>query len=212
MKRPLLVLGCGGHGKVVADAALVGGTRVLGFADDAERWRGGSLLGLPVLAIGRAETLALCRKEGAEIVLAIGDNRTRQRVFRELLAEGLSLATVIHPTAIIAPSATVGIGTVVFAGTIVNADARIGQNVILNTGVRVDHDNVIGDHAHLSPGVTLGGTVTVGEGTHLAVGVSVRNNVAVGAWSVVGVGAAVVGAIPDEVVAFGTPAKVVRRA
>lgn len=208
--KPLLVLGCGGHGKVVADAAIASGRRVLGFADDAERWRGATLLGLPVLAIGRDETLALCRREEAEVVLAIGDNRIRARVFEELARKGLTLGTVRHPSAVVAGSVTVGPGTVIFASVVVNPDARIGQNVILNTGVRLDHDNVIGDHAHLSPGATLGGTVTVGEGTHLGVGVSVRNNVSIGAWSIVGVGAAVVGPIPGGVVAYGVPARVVR--
>src|SRR5512139_4350079 len=81
---PLVVLGCGGHGKVVADAAVASGRRVLGFADDAECLRGQSVSGLPVLAVGRDELLGLCGREGAEVALAIGDNSVRARVLSEL--------------------------------------------------------------------------------------------------------------------------------
>ncbi|MBM4362762.1 MAG: NeuD/PglB/VioB family sugar acetyltransferase, partial [Deltaproteobacteria bacterium] len=186
------------------------GRLVLGFADGAPALAGTWVMGLPVLATGNADAIALARAEGAEIVLALGDNALRARVLAELDAAGVVAGTVVHPRATISPAATLGAGTVVFAGAVVNPGARIGRNVILNTCASVDHDADIGDHAHLSPRVVLGGTVTVGEGTHLGVGVSVRNNVTIGAWSLVGVGAAVVTDLPGGVVAFGVPARIAR--
>lgn len=210
MSRSLLVFGGGGHGKVVADAALAAGLRVLGFADDDASLRGDVILGLPVSAIGIEEAAALCNAHSAELVLAIGDNRRRANMFDRALALGLRMATIVHPSAVVAPSASVGVGTVVFARAVINPDCRIGDDVIVNTAASLDHDNLIGTHAHISPGAVLGGTVTVGEGTHVGIGVCVRNNITIGAWSVVGAGAAVVSDVPDDVVAYGVPARTVR--
>lgn len=210
MTRPVLVFGCGGHGKVVADAALAAGVRVLGFADDDPKWRGDAILGLPVLAIGIEAAAALCTTNSADLVLAIGENRQRALVFDKALALGMRMATVIHPSAVVAKSASLGAGTVVFAGAVINPDCRIGDDVIVNTTASLDHDNVVGMHAHISPGAVLGGTVSIGVGTHVGIGVSVRNNVTIGAWSVIGAGAVVVGDIPDDVVAYGVPARTIR--
>ena len=210
--RPLVVVGSGGHGRVVVDAARAAGRAVVGFSDADPALRGETVLGVAVLATTVDETVALCRAEGAEVVLAVGDNRRRASLHDELAGRGVDLGSVLHPTAVIAASASLGRGTVVFAGVIVNAGAMIGEDVILNTGARVDHDARIGAHAHLSPGVTLGGTVTVGEGAHLGVGVSVRNDTTIGAWTTVGVGAAVVADLPAGVVAHGVPARVIRPA
>lgn len=211
MKHGLVVFGCGGHGKVVADAARLAGFDLLGFADDAVDLRGRTFAGLPVVAIGLDETAVFCTSNVSQVVIAVGTNAHRRRLYVEASARSLRVATVIHPRAAIAASATVGAGTVAFAGVVVNADAAIGEAVILNTGACVDHDNVVGPHAHLSPGVALGGAVSVGEGAHLGVGVSVRNNVSIGAWTMVGVGAAVVSDLPDDVTAVGVPARVVGR-
>lgn len=211
MTRPLVVFGCSGHGKVVADAALAAGIRVLGFGDDDPKWRDEVILGLRVLAIGFDAAAAICAAQSADLVLAIGDNRTRALVFEKAVARGLRMATVVHPSAVVASSASLGAGTVVFARAVINPDCRVGDDVIVNTSASLDHDNVIGTHAHISPGAALGGTVSVGEGTHIGIGVSVRNNVTIGAWSIVGAGAAVVGDLPDDVVAYGVPARVARR-
>jgi sugar O-acyltransferase (sialic acid O-acetyltransferase NeuD family) len=206
MNPPLIIYGSGGHGKVVADAARSAGWDVRGFADDNPGKAGASVVGLPVLAIGLAAAASRCQEHGAAAVVALGDNRVRRRVLCALVDAGVKPATIIHKSAVIAPSATLAHGTVVLAGTVVNPDSRIGENVIINTGVTVDHDNDIRDHVHLAPGVHTGGTVTIGVG----VGASVRNNVVIGEWSVVGVGAAVVADLPAHVVAFGNPARVQR--
>jgi len=206
----LVVLGTGGHGKVIADAAIASGWQVLGFADDDGRKRDTRVLGLPVLAIGMDELSSVARETESQVAIGIGSNTIRCGVQERLESANIRVASVIHPSATIAPSASLGIGTVVFAQVAVNADARIGRGVILNTAVSIDHDCTLGDFVHVSPGVHLGGTVRIGAGTHIGVGVSIRNNVSVGEWSIVGVGAAVVRDLPARVVSYGTPARVVR--
>jgi acetyltransferase EpsM len=168
------------------------------------------LLGIPVRQADVAAIPALVTGLGAEVVVALGDNRLRKAVQEALVLAGLPISCVVHPSSTNAASARFGPGTVILAGGIVGVAANIGEGSIVNTGARVDHDANIGAFSHLSPGVTLGGEVTVGEGTHLAVGVSVRNRVTIGCWSLIGVGAAVVSDVPDRVLAFGVPARVVR--
>lgn len=209
--KSIVVFGCGGHGKVVADAALAAGFRVLGFGDDNPALRGRATLGLATIAIGIEETAAFCTAHSAALVFGIGDNQRRASTFERALELGVRAATVVHPSAVIAPSVELGPGTVVFAGVVINPDSRVAENVIVNTAVSLDHDNVIGAHAHISPGAVLGGTVSVGEGTHLGIGATVRNNVRIGAWSVIGAGAVVVRDVPDAVVSYGVPARAVRR-
>ncbi len=208
--RGLVIYGAGGHGRVIADAARAAGWALVGFADDDPGKRDRDVDGVPVIATGWAELAALCQARGAAAVCGLGDNELRRRGFEALRAASVALASVIHPAAVIAPSATLGLGCVVLAGAIVNPGAQLGDDVIINTAASVDHDSQVGDHAHLSPGVHTGGTVTIGAGAHLGVGASVRDGVAIGAWSVIGVGAAVVGDIPAGVVAYGNPARVVR--
>lgn len=210
MSKQLLILGASGHGKVVLEAASLSSWDVLGFADDDAKKLGQELCGHRVICCGLKERVQLARDSGASIVVAVGHNETRRQLYEELCKEGVPVATVIHPAATIAASATIGPGSVVFAGVVVNADTRVGKNVILNTGVTVDHDNVIGDHVHISPGAHLGGTVLVGDETHIGIGATVSNNLSIGARTIVGAGAVVVRDIPADVLAFGCPAKVIR--
>ncbi|MBX2803287.1 MAG: acetyltransferase [Myxococcales bacterium] len=212
MSGPLLVYGASGHGKVVAETARAAGFSPIVFADDSDGKRGTRLCGAEVAAIGRDEALRWLATHDGRVVVAIGHNQVRARVLAELMEAGARPATVVHPSAVIAPTAVIGSGTVVFAGVVVQPDAEVGANVILNTACSVDHDGRIGDHAHLSPGVHLGGTVTVGAGTHLGVGCSVIQGITVGHDSTVGAGSVVVRDLPDGIVAYGVPARVRRQA
>jgi sugar O-acyltransferase (sialic acid O-acetyltransferase NeuD family) len=212
MSESLVVFGCGGHGKVVADAAIAAGWNVLGFADDDEARAGAEILSLRVIAIGLEQASAHCLDNDAHAVVGLGSNEIRKRVYEDLVGRGVRMATIVHPSAVISPSATLGPGTVVFGGVVVNPATAIGANVILNTACSIDHDNALGDHVHVSPGAHTGGTVTVGAGSHIGIGATVSNNIAVGAWSMVGAGAVVVRDLPDRVIAYGCPARVRRPA
>lgn len=211
MSMRVIIVGAGGHGQVVADILLQRATQSatltpVGYVDDDASLTGRQLLGLPVL--GKIADLAAFEHDA--VIVAIGDNRTRRTLFMTLQSQGESLATAIHPSAVVAPSAVVGAGAVLCAGVIVNPGASIGVNVIVNTGATVDHHNVIGDHAHIAPGAHLGGDVAIGEGTLIGIGAVVMPQQRVGAWCTVGAGAVVTRDLPDQVVAIGAPARIIR--
>jgi len=210
MSRKLLIYGASGHGRVVADAALASGWELVGWADDDVSRAGEEVADAPVVAIGLSEVRDLAQRGGIEVAVAIGDNRVRRELGEALHAAGVALAVVVHPSAVISRTASIGEGAVILAGTVVGCDSVVGRGAIVNTGTTVDHDCRLGAWCHLSPGVHLGGGVTIGDGTHLGIGVAVRNDVEIGSWSLVGVGSAVVQPIGDRVVVWGVPARVVR--
>ncbi|WP_321546840.1 acetyltransferase [Hyalangium rubrum] len=204
-KPRLVVYGCGGHGKVVADIALLCGLVVVGFVDDAMP-EGSRVLGLPVL--GGAAWLEAHRSE-ILVALGVGDNHARRRISALCERLELTLATLIHPTAAVAESARVGAGAVVMAQAVINPDAQVGTGAIINSGAIVEHDCEVGEFAHLSPNATLGGAVRIGALAHLGLGASVLPGKAVGDEAVVGAGAVVLGDLPPRVVAVGVPARVI---
>ena len=204
----LFVVGAGGHGAVVAEAAVESGnwTEIV-FLDDDESL--GTVIDLPVA--GRIEELFTLLDRQSEVIVAIGSNRRRLELCKNIDQNGLRLATVIHPAACISRSVSISPGTVVCAGVIVNARARVGRACILNTGSTIDHDCVLEDGVHVSPGAHLGGTVRVGECAWIGIGASVREGVKVGRDAIVGAGAAVVSEVCDAVTVGGVPAKVLKK-
>lgn len=205
----IIIVGGGGHGRVVAEAARAAGARVVAFADAV---LAGSLVdGVPVIDAEPTVVARACFEHGAVAAVAIGDNATRQRMHAALAAAGVTIASVIHPSAIVLGGAQLGVGVQVLAGAVLGVGSVIGDGCIVNTSASIDHDCRVGAFCHLSPGVHTGGQVELGEGVHLAIGVSVRNRLTVGAWSQIGVGAAVVTDVPAHVVAYGVPARIIRQ-
>jgi sugar O-acyltransferase (sialic acid O-acetyltransferase NeuD family) len=200
----LLIIGAGGHGVVVAEAAAdTGRWQEILFLDDNAS--SDSVLEFPVA--GTVDQLAEFATDDTEVVVAIGDNRKRLEICSEVLADEFSLATVVHPSVCVSNSASVSPGTVMCAGVIVNARARVGQGCIVNTAATVDHDCVIGDGAHISPGANLAGEVTVGECSWVGIGSSIREGVRIGSDAIVGAGAAVVADVEDGDMVGGVPAR-----
>jgi sugar O-acyltransferase (sialic acid O-acetyltransferase NeuD family) len=202
MSESIILIGGSGHARVIMDAITASGGTVAGILDDAIA-PGTLVHGIPVL--GKTED----RFDFAEhpFVIAIGNNAVRQRMAE---AGKLTWATVIHPAAVVSPSARIGAGTVVMAGAVINADARVGDHCIVNTGAVVEHDNALEDYVHISPNAALGGTVHIGELTHVGIGACVRNNVNICGGCTVGAGAAVVKDIAEPGVYAGVPARRIR--
>lgn len=201
----VVIIGAGGHGKVALDAALAEQQSISYLVDNAPTCN--ELLGIRVLPASDKEWQAVRQ---FKFLVAVGDNRIRAMLFDSMLTKGGTPTTIIHPNAIVSKHACIGRGTVLCAGVVVNAGAVIGENCILNTSCSIDHDCRIGDHVHICPGVHLAGNVTVGEGTIIGIGSSVIPCKKVGVWSKLGAGSVVVRDIPDQVIAFGVPARVVR--
>lgn len=200
----LAILGASGHGKVVADAAMLAGWRSITFFDDAPSGTG--MHGPWPIAGATAELLRDAHRFDAAVV-AIGDNQTRLMKQRALADGGLAIARIVHPAAVLSVYAEVGEGTVILAGAVVNAFARLARSCIVNTGATVDHDCDLGDAVHVSPGAHLGGRVRVGAGSWIGIGASVRHNTIIGERVTVGAGAAVVNNIADGEVVVGVPAR-----
>lgn len=202
-RRTLRILGAGGHGRVCADIARrMGLWRGIAFLDDDPVAGAGQ--GLQVQGPLRS---ASDRILDGDFFVAIGDNRTRERIQGELEAAGASLATLVHPSAVLADSAVLGPGTAVMAGAVVGCDARVGRGCILNTMASLDHDGVLGDFVHATPGVVLAGTVRIGRRVFLGAGSVVSNDVRIGDDVVVGAGGVVVRDLDEPGTYVGVPVR-----
>jgi sugar O-acyltransferase (sialic acid O-acetyltransferase NeuD family) len=204
-----VVLGAGGHARVIIDAIQAAGeVELVGILDrDRDRW-GTELLGVRVL--GGDDLLSQLTRLADHFTVGLGgtgDNGPRRRLFESARAAGLAPLGVRHPSAIVSAAATCGAGGQLLPLSVVNAGATLGVNVIVNTGAIVEHDCEIGDHAHLASGSVLASAVVVGEGAHVGAGAVVRQGIRVGPRAVVGAGAVVVRDVPEGAVVVGVPAR-----
>lgn len=210
---PVIGVGAGGHAKVVIEILeLAEDYRITGLLDaDPALWSS-RLLGISV--IGDDTMLPQLYRSGTRhAFIGVGsaaDLRPRQNVYSRLRAAGFEVVHAIHPNSLISPSVIYGPGATVMAGAVINSSATIGENVIVNTGVIVEHDCAIGDHVHLATGCRLAGNVTVGEGSHVGLGACIKQGINIGRRSVIGAGAVVVHDVPDGVVVAGVPARKLR--
>ena len=197
MKR-LIIIGASGHGRVVADVAVLNGYTDIYFLDDEKTgaWSGFSIIGKSFDA-----------PEG-ELFVAIGNTSTRKRLIEYY--RDRSMPVLIHPNATVAEDVEIGAGTVVMAGAVINPGARVGSGCIINTCSSVDHDCVISDYVHIAVGAHLCGTVNIGQETLIGAGATVINNINIGEGCLIGAGAVVVNDISAKCTAVGCPAKPIK--
>ena len=204
--KSLLILGAGGHGKVVADSAeATGNWSSIIFLDDKSP-RLARVGDWPVA--GLLDSWRDYDPAAFDILVAVGDNATRLNLHEQLDASGYQLPVLIHPSAWVSSRAQLAAGCVVLAGGMINIDAQLGESAIVNTGASIDHDCHLGGAVHVSPGAHLGGGVRVGDLTWIGIGASIRQGISIGKRSMVGAGAAVVSNIPDDSTVMGVPARV----
>jgi len=208
MSRAVIVVGGGGHAKVLIEALRLAGVEILGITEADPEKHAQVVSGVKLL--GDDSVIANYGAEQILLVNAIGSinlPKDRTALFDKLKARGYSFATVIHPSAVIAVDVSLAEGSQVMAGAVIQPGSRVGRNSIVNTRVGVDHDCEVAEHVHLSPGVTLSGGVHIGSGTHIGAGATVIQGVTIGSNCLVAAGAVVVGDIPDGVTVRGVPAK-----
>jgi len=197
----LLVLGAGGHGLVIAEAAQAAGWDVQGFRDASKA------PGTPVGAWEVIASLVVTIPPKVKVIVGIGDNATRQRISEEMEGRGAEFATVIHPSAIISPSAIIGSGVFVGPRALVHAEAEVATGAIVNSAAVVEHHNHIGAYSHVASGATLAGTVKVGERVLIGAGSAVKPGMSITSDCVVGAGSAVVRHLEEPGIYVGVPAK-----
>lgn len=199
MFNQLVIVGAGGHGKVIADIAIKTGYTDIVFIDDNAI---GDCLGYPI--VGTCEIIESLNENKNDFVIAVGNNKIRRRIAEQ---HNVNWVSLIHPSAQIGADANIGKGTVVMAGAIINSCAKIGSHCIINSGAIIEHDNTIEDYVHVSPKAALGGTVYIGKGTHIGIGATVKNNVEICENCTIGAGAVVVKNIKESSTYIGIPAK-----
>lgn len=207
--RPSLVVwGCGGHGRVVLDAARATGSfRRIAFYDDDESFAGGRVCDAEVFGGGIDRVIGL---GFVNVVVAIGRNDVREKCWAKARAAGGAPSICFHPTSWTSPFATIGEGSVVLAGAIVQNGAVVGVDCIVNTAAVLEHDVRVGDHVHVSPGAVICGGAEVGAGAHVGAGSVVLPGVRIGERSIVGAGAVVRVDVPCGATVAGVPARRIR--
>lgn len=204
----MIILGAGGHSKVLIDALRLEPEKILGITD-ADLGKKGQLL-LNILVIGGDEEIMKYPADTIRLVNGVGSvrvNPLRRQLYEQFKTRGYRFASIVHPYAIIAADVVLSEGVQVMAGAIIQPGCHIGANTVINTGSVVDHDCHVGDHTHISPGATLSGGVQVGENAHIGTGATVIQGVKIGRNSLVAAGAVVIRDVPDGATVAGVPAK-----
>jgi UDP-perosamine 4-acetyltransferase len=205
MKSKIILIGTGGHAKVVADIIRTEGKyEIVGCTTNDTHLK---VFG-EYKVIGTDEHLSAILQQGInKVFVALGDNKIRKKVTDKIHSIGFETITIIHPSAQVGKNVKIGTGTCLMAGSIINPDTEIGDGVIINTNTSVDHDCKIDNWVHIAPGSNLAGTICVGEGTMLGVGTIVIPGIIIGSWSMLGAGSVVVKDIPEKTKAYGVPAR-----
>lgn len=206
----IVVIGAGGQARVVYEILSHDkNMEIVAFVNNMVREPGENIMGIPIL--GDHSVLRSFVKEDVKgFIVAVGNNKIRAQHFNETCSLGLKPINAVHPSAHIAFNAKIGKGVVVAIGAIITTEAKIGNNTIINTGAIIEHEDIVEDHVHIGPGTCLAGRVTVKKGTFIGMGCAVKDHITIGENVTIGAGSVVLEDIPDNAVAVGSPARVVK--
>ena len=194
----MYLYGAGGHAKVILDILKSNDITVSEIFDDNPAIE--SFMGVPV------SHTEVC----PPLIISIGNNRTRKTIAEKINSDVFS-PFVYDKSAIISDCASIEKGTVVMQDAVIQSSARIGKHCIINTKASIDHDCIIGDYVHIAPGTILCGNVEIGEGSLIGAGTTIIPGIKIGKWAVIGAGSVVVKDIPDGVMAYGSPCKIIKK-
>jgi sugar O-acyltransferase (sialic acid O-acetyltransferase NeuD family) len=211
--KSVVIFGAGGHGLTTLEVVksrtkMHPPCRILGFVDDNEELHGREVNGYKVL--GGLDWLKENMDEDLKCVVGIGSCEARKRVVERLQSINVSFYNAIAPSAIIEDSAEIGIDVIIQLNAIVRTQAKIGDHVVINTTALIGHEATIGDYCTVAPRADIDGAARLGEGVHIGSHAVVLPGVSVGRWTTIGAGAIVTTDIPENVVAVGIPAKVIK--
>ena len=209
--KKVVIWGASGFARVVSDIVrLRNEFQLVGYLDDINLGRKGERLGESVILGGKEQLEKLAAEGVRNIILGFGDCRGRLNLSRVVKAMGFSLTSAIHPNAIISDEIQLGEGVIIGAGAVLDPLVAVGDGCIINRGALVGHESKLEDCVNIAPGVNVGGRVGIGKGTFIGIGATIINNIKIGSNVIIGAGSVVVKDIPDNVMAYGIPAKVVK--
>ncbi|WP_078555816.1 acetyltransferase [Bacillus alkalicellulosilyticus] len=209
MKRPVIVVGGGGHAKVLIDILKLEGRDIIGVTENDTSKT--NVLDIPI--IGDDDLILTFPKDKIELINGIGSVKTvkvRRDIYTRFTKLGYRFATLIHPSAIIANGVSLDLGVQVMAGAIIQPGCRVGENTIINTRSSIDHDCIIGSHVHIAPGVTLSGGVIVEDNVHVGTSATVIQGISIDVGSCIGAGSVVLKDVKRNSKVMGVPAKEVK--
>ena len=206
----VMIIGAGGHARVVYEVLCYDNNiEIVAFVEYVIRGTDEKIMGVPI--VGDHSVINKLRKDGVNsAIIGIGDNNIRFDYYIKLKEMGVEFVKAIHPTAHISHHANIGEGTIIATAATVATGVQIGRNSIINTGVIIEHEDVIEDHVHIAPGVVLAGGVTVCERAFIGAGSIVKEYITIGKNATVGAGSIVLSDVPENAVAVGAPAKVIK--
>lgn len=211
--KPIIVIGGGGHAKVLVEALMKEKAEMIGITDCNVKLEHHHILGISI--IGNDEMVFNYHPDQIDLVNGIGSISTkslakRKEIYDYFKEKGYTFAKVLHPSAVIAEDVKLAEGVQVMAGAVIQSGTLIGENVIVNTRASLDHDCVVNEHTHIAPGVTISGGVHIEKEVHLGTGANVIQNIYIGEKSLIGAGALVTKNIPAFSKAMGVPVRIER--
>lgn len=195
MGKDIVIVGAGGHARIVTEIANLLNYSILGIIDLNYKGQNEEVLGVKV--VGGIDKLTDFSNDIC-IAIAIGDNELRSKYFIELNEKGYNLPALVHPSAIISKTAMVSAASIISAGVVINTQVKIGLGTIVNTGSIVDHETIIGDFVHVAPGVSVAGRVIVGQLTFVGIGSVIIDQLKIGKGVTIGAGSVIIKNIPDN--------------
>jgi len=203
--KKLLIVGSGGHARVVLSAAVKSGYNIAGILDINFTGKKERILNHPVL--GSYENLENYRESAIDVFVALGDIHTRSQYYNDLRGRGFNLPTIIHPTSIVDENSIIEPGVLINTGALINAGAKIGENTVINTGAIIEHEVEVGKNSHIAPGVCIGGRSKIGDNTFIGIGVTVIDYITIGSQVKVGAGSVIIDDIESGATVVGVPGK-----
>lgn len=209
MNRPVIVLGSGGHAKVLIEILKILKINIVGITESDQTKMGTTIEGVPVL--GPDAVVFSYSPDSVMLVNGLGTVKStvhRKSIFDQFRSLGYSFKSVFHPSAIISSNTEIAEGVQIMAGAIIQPGVAIGANSIINTKSSIDHDCRIGSNVHVAPGVTVSGDVLIEDGVHVGTGSTIIQGIKICRDSVIGAGSVVIYNVPEAKVVFGVPAVV----